>query len=158
MNQDETSEGVLLKARNAVYRLLKVRMRSEKEVRDRLKIKEFPLKTIDQTIQYFQEAGLIDDREFAKRWVTERLSKPLGLKRIRFELRNKGIEPSLFEDVLAEIKADYSEETIIRTLMQRKAARYRGKQDKLELRQRMQDYLLRRGFDPQTVYKAVKEI
>ena len=64
---------------NQALRFLSYRPRSEKEVRNKLKIKSEKLKiedstvTIDKIIQKLKEYNFINDLEFAKKWVEERL-------------------------------------------------------------------------------------
>ena len=97
----------LVQAKSYVFRLLKIRFRSEKEVRDKLGQKGFSEPTVDEAVGYFRSIGLIDDRQFARRWIASRLNKPFGVHRIRFELKEKGIAPEIIKQALDEKPDDY---------------------------------------------------
>ena len=144
-------------AKTIVYRLLKIRLRSQKEVRDKLKQREFDQSVIDQTLDYFRGAKLLDDREFARQWIKWRAAKPFGINRIKFELKEKGIATEILDQVLADFKEEFSEEEIVLTLARRRKEISKEK-DPVKLNQRLYGYLLRRGFGAQTILKALKKI
>lgn len=145
------------RAREAVLRLLNVRWRSEKEIRDKLKKKEFDAELIDQTVQHFKKIGLIDDRRFAQKWAAWRLARPFGKARIRYELKEKGVEGAVIEEALALAMKDFPEEETVVRLAQKQAAKYPGV-EREKVRQRVYGYLARRGFSPQSILKAVYKI
>ncbi len=144
-------------AKNYIYRLLKIRVRSEKEIRDKLRQKGFSEPTADEAVGYFKGIDLINDRLFAQKWITWRLAKPFGLKRVRLELKEKGVAPELIEEQFAQAQSDYSEEEIVARLAKRRAAKHAGV-PREKVKQRVYGYLMRRGFNPAAVFKAVKDI
>ena len=144
-------------AKIIVYRLLKIRLRSQKEVRDKLKQREFDQSVIDQTLDYFLGAKLLDDREFAHQWIKWRAAKPLGINRIKFELKEKGIGPEILDKALADFKEEFSEEEIVLALARRRKEISKEK-DPVKLNQRLYGYLSRRGFSVTSIVKALKKI
>lgn len=142
-----------------IFRLLKIRFRSEKEVRDKSRKKGFGEPTVDEAVGYFKAIDLINDRQFARKWIASRLSrtKPFGIHRIRFELKEKGIAPELINEEIAQVIPDYSETEIIAHLAQRQAVKHRNI-PREKVKQRVYGYLLRRGFNPAAVMKAIKAI
>lgn len=157
MPERESVTENLKKAREAVFRLLKIRFRSEQEIRERLTRKQFSQETIEQTIPYFKELGLIDDRQFAQKWISSRLLKPLGINRIQFELRNKGVQDEIIQEALKNLTDDYPEEEIVFRLAKRQVSKYKNT-DLNKSRQRIYGYLARRGFRSATILKALKNI
>ncbi len=77
--------------------LLKFRLRSEKEIRLRLKKKKFDSKIIDETAAFLKDKDFINDNNFAHLWLESRLKRPLGLRRIKEELRQKGIAREIID-------------------------------------------------------------
>jgi regulatory protein len=142
-------------AKEAVFRLLRVRFRSEKEIRDRLIRKGFGRENIDGVVRYFKDIDLINDRRFTRKWIASRLAKPFGANRIRFELKEKGVEDSLVQEELEQATKEYSEFEAVAELAKRQTAKYRGIEAG-KMRQRVYAYLCRRGFTYQTVMKAVR--
>lgn len=147
----------LARARETVLRLLNIRWRSEKEIRDKLKKKEFDPDVVDQTVQYFKKIGLVDDRQFAQKWAAWRLAKPFGRARIQYELKEKGVEGAFIEEALASAMKDFPEEETVVQLARKQAAKYQGV-EREKVRQRVYGYLARRGFSPQSILKAVYKI
>ncbi|HSH81047.1 MAG TPA: RecX family transcriptional regulator, partial [Herpetosiphonaceae bacterium] len=73
------------KAWNAALRLLEVRPRTEHEIRDRLRRKQYAPEQIDAAVVRLRELELLDDTQFARMWVANRSAVnprgALGLKR-----------------------------------------------------------------------------
>ena len=154
---DQRSDQSLQKAKQIVLRLLNIRLRSEKEIQDKLATKRYAKQDIKQTLHYFKKLGLIDDRQFAKEWISSRLSKPLGSSRIRLELKAKGIDNEISQDELMQAFKDYPEFKIVDKLAQHRALQYTGI-DSEKIKQRVYGYLTRRGFTTAAIDKAVEKL
>jgi regulatory protein len=142
--------GSLQKAKNYAFLLLKFRQRSIKEIYMRLKQKKFEDSVIRETIAFLKEHSFIDDAAFAKAWMDSRLKKPLGLRRIKEELRLKGIDKNIIDASINQIRQDYSEEQIVSRIAADKLARLKGIEPQ-KAKRRLFSYLLRRGFSPDIV-------
>ena len=132
-------------------------MRSEKEVRDKLKIKGMSALVIDETISYFADLDLINDRDFARKWISFRLLKPFGINRIKFELENKGISSDVIQSEVASISHEYSEMDVVTPLVLKRLEKYKGVEPKI-IKQRIFSYLSTRGFSADTIMKVTKEL
>ena len=95
------------------FRLLKYRLRSEYELRQRLKKRGFPESVISETLLFLKDKGLVDDSEFARIWVESRIKRPLGIYRLKQELRTKGIDRGLIDEVIKRVGSRYNEEEAI---------------------------------------------
>ena len=144
----------LAKAKQAALRLLKIRSRSEKEIRERLKLKKFSGEIIEEILEHLKKVQLVDDRQFTKDWINARLTKPFGLRRISFELRKKGIDDELLKEELAFVQVNYPEDDIVIALAKQRAARYK-ETDKTVLKKRVFNYLAYRGFNIDAIQKAI---
>lgn len=149
-------EDLLEKARNYAFLLLKFRLRSERELYQRLKHRKFEEPIIRQTLDFLKKRGFIDDEAFARTWVTSRLKRPLGLRRIRQELRVKGIDDKIIDGQIREIKKDYPEEEIVKQLAKTKLDKMKDLDPRVAKR-RVAAYLLRRGFPPETVADVMSQ-
>ena len=152
---NKKKEDILFKTRNTVFRLLKFRLRSEKEILEKLKAKNLPVSVIRQTIHYFKDLDLIDDRRFAQEWTSSRLKKPFGINRIRLELKTKGIDPTIIETTIKEATDKYKELEVVTRLARHRASKYKNIDSK-KIQQRVYGYLLRRGFSMNVIIKAIK--
>ena len=99
--------------------LLKFRLRSENEIRQRLKKKKFDVDIIEMTLSFLKDKGFIDDDYFAKTWIESRIKKPLGIRRLKAELSIKGINKAIIDTQINEIKKSYPEEDIVKGIENR---------------------------------------
>lgn len=146
------------KARAYVLKLLKFHSRTIFEVSDKLYRKGYNKEIIENLIKDFQERKYLDDKAFAREWVSSKMSlKPEGRYLLRKELQKKGVCADIIEEVLADETSESDEYEIARTVaLNRK--KVLGGIDKTKSKKRIYDYLLRRGFDFEMVYKVIKEI
>ncbi len=145
------------KAKATVYRLLKFRPRSKYEIVAKLKDKKFSSDTIEQVVCLCKKCGLIDDVTFAKGWISSRLAKPLGLRKIHQELKAKGITEEIISTQLKEMTRDYDENKAVEQVIHKRIKVY-CRLDKTTIHRRLEGYLLRRGFSPEVVYKGLNNI
>ena len=147
----------LQKAKDAAYNYLSYRARSVKEVRDKLVQKEFAEEIIEQVVDDLQRQKLLNDREFARRFVEARLGQANGSRKLAQELRRKGIETEIIDEVLGEFAATLDSEERAMGLLGKQAWRYRGlERDKAK--RRMLGFLARRGYDAQMARSAVDKV
>lgn len=146
-------------------RFLSYRPRSEKEIRDyfvrRGKLADLEKsleeqkryqKSVEKVIEKLKEMGQINDQAFAQWWVEQRKRfNPKGTRVLRVELRQKGIENSVISTILDKYRDTLSDALKI---MKKKLKTLRGLSP-LEFKQKLAHYLLRRGFEWQTVKEAV---
>ena len=136
------------------FRLLKYRPRSEYELRQRLKRRGFPDPAIREAALFLKEKKFIDDCEFARLWVECRIKRPLGIIRLRQELKIKGIDKDLIEQALEQASRKYNEDDVIRDLVSRRWEKLRHIEPQ-KARQRLFLYLLRRGFSSAKTKEAL---
>lgn len=145
------------KARAYAFLLLKFRLRSENELKARLIQKGFPEELSQGTVNFLKDREFIDDRVFARAWVASRLKRPFGLRKIRQELIQKGLDRELIEDSFSQLKEHYSESQIVSQLAQQRFSKLKGIQP-LKAKARVYAYLIRRGFSPDTVGEIMKKL
>ncbi|MDD5166937.1 MAG: RecX family transcriptional regulator, partial [Candidatus Omnitrophica bacterium] len=69
---DNKKTETLQKARAYAFLLLKYRLRSEKELGERLEGKKFDEATVKETLAFLKENDFIDDKVFARAWIDSR--------------------------------------------------------------------------------------
>jgi len=142
------------KAREYAFLLLKFRLRSEKELAQRLRQKGFSEELSRETVNFLKDRDFINDRIFAKGWVSSRLKRPFGLRRIKQELMQKGLDKETIVETLAQAKVGYDEISIVRLLAEQKFSKLKGIEP-LKARQRVYAYLMRRGFSPDIISNII---
>lgn len=91
------------KAKLSALDLLSYRARSKKELRRRLQKKDFTEQAIDFAIARIEDLGYIDDKEFARSFVRDRLNlNPKGPFALKMELLKKGVSKDIAEEVIQQ--------------------------------------------------------
>lgn len=140
---------------DAALRFLSHRPRSEREVRRRLNEKGHDPDRVDRVVARLRELKLIDDREFADYWLENRaLHKPRGSRALRAELFQKGLEREVVDEALATERDELDD--AYRAGVKRAATL--STLDEASFRQRLGQFLLRRGFDWETVTPTVDRL
>lgn len=138
--------------RDYVLYLLKRRLYSEVELRDRLKRRGVPAPEIDDLISELSRVGLVNDERFARLFVQEKTSlNPMGRQRLFFELIRRGIAKELAKETVDEV----DEEELLEALRERvKARAKRLTGDESKKKEQLLRYLAGRGVG----YGRAKEL
>lgn len=137
-----------------------MRPHSAKEVRDYLYRKTLSTKTktgqlkpgvsrevSERVFDRLKEKGYINDEKFARFWVENRfLTKGISQRKLISELRAKGIEQGVIEQVLSE--SNRSERDELQKIIAKKRARYPDEQ-------KLMQYLAREGFSYDDIKQAL---
>ena len=140
----------LVSAHAAAMRFLGVRPRTEKEIRDKLREKEYGDEEIQRTIASLKAARLLDDAEFARAYVSDQLAKkPAGALLLRRKLLLLGVSKDIIEETLKGFLGPEADEQRALSLARdfvRKSRALRPNEVEVKLRQRTSTFLGRRGF------------
>jgi regulatory protein len=133
---------------------LSYRPRSEAEVRRNLRRKNVEDEVIEVVVERLTRAGMLDDREFARYWVENRLQfNPRGARALSHELWEKGVPASIIADTLA----GFDEQAAARKAAEAGASRL-SHLDAGRFRRRLGAYLARRGFSYAVIKPLVGEM
>jgi regulatory protein len=139
------------KAYNRTLGLIARRQRSEWEVRDYLKRKEYESELIDQIVQRLYANRWLDDEAFARMWVeNRRLLKSSSTRRLQQELKAKRVPDDVIKNVLAEDATD--EQQLLKDLIDKKR-----RQTRYQDPQKLMAYLIRQGFNYSDIKEALRE-
>ena len=146
---------MVAQAREAAFRFLAYRPRSEAEVRRRL-ARNYPDEVIAPLLETLLRQGLIDDLAFAQQWRTSReQSRQRAQRLIRMELLRLGVS----SDVIAESLEGFDEHANAVLAGERQARRLAGRGvTEEEFRRRVGAHLQRRGFGFSLVRQVVQEL
>lgn len=161
----EIDEKTLLKIHNTnleydVYYValnsIKSRFKSVYELREFLRKKEYPDEMIDKAIEKLLQQGYLNDRMFAKSYINSQiLTTTHGPNRIKGDLMNKKIDPSIIEEEIVVYNSEIQEEKI-RKLIERgmKSNHTRGG---FVLKQKIVNDLKLQGFDYDIISKVISQ-
>jgi regulatory protein len=141
------------RAYNSALRFLGYRPRSRLEIERHLRQKGYESEAIDAAMARLVAQRYIDDEAFARSWLNhrERL-RPRGARGLSYELRQKGIEREIINEVLTEL----DEEASAWAAIEGKRHRWRGL-DQLAFRKKVTGFLSRRGFSYDIIRKTCQK-
>lgn len=145
------------RAKNYAFLLLKFRLRSEKEIYQRLKRKNFSEEIIKKALVFLKEKNFIDDALFAGAWIESRIKKPLGLRRLKEELRQKGVDEKIIRRCLEEAGKNYPQQEIAANIARERFNKSKNIEPQ-KAKRRIFAYLLRRGFSYDVVMEALNQL
>lgn len=145
--------------------LVSRRPRSEYEIarylQEKLRSDELSKQLINEisasVIAKLVEKEYLNDSGFAEWWIKNRTEFKIRSKQeLRQELRIKGIESQLIEQKLEQFFSDDDEIAAIKEVIIKKAAHYKRKsKTDSEYRQKLTEYLLRKGFSWNNIKKSL---
>jgi regulatory protein len=143
------------RAKQQAYLLLSYRSQTSSELRDRLQRRGYTATIIDEVLSQLESDGYIDDRKVALGWARYRLqAKPLGRRRLAWELQRRGVSPESLEEVLREVYAEFDEaalaEKAARKRLGARVSPYPARE-----RQRLARHLMQLGFGADIIAGAL---
>lgn len=117
------------------------------------KFSKHPVETllpeIESLIERFEARGYLDDQRFAQLFIESRVSRGYGPIKIRFELKQKGVEKSLVQSSMSEHEVDWSIQA--KTLRERRFGA--SLPTEMKDKKKQMRFLASRGFD----YEHIKD-
>lgn len=141
-------------AHEKALRFLEARPRSAAEVKQQLAKKKIAPEVIAHEIQRLTDAGLLDDKAFAKYWVENRETfRPRAGRALKYEMKRKGLSDAAIATALKGLSED---DSAYRSGAAR-ARRWYGLEHR-EFLQKMLGFLVRRGFAYDTSKQAAERL
>lgn len=138
-------------------KMINTRLRSEKEVRDRLNSRDYSSHNVEKTISLLLKQGYINDKTFANSYVNDAIITTYhGPRKIRSDLKKKGVSDNLIDDALKQYDGDVQEEKcdkIINSIINRSKG-----YGKRYIVNKIYSSLLREGFDRNIIDDSVSKI
>ncbi|MEX1143302.1 MAG: RecX family transcriptional regulator [Anaerolineales bacterium] len=132
---------------------LSYRPRSQAEIERNLRKHDIPEDLIAPVIERLKAAKLLDDADFARRWVENRGAfRPRGALALRLELRQKGVADARIAQALKGL----DETKLARQAAMRKAGQL-AELDWQAFRTKLSAFLARRGFGYEIVAEICRE-
>lgn len=137
---------------NKVLKFISKSMKSEDDVKDYLKQKQFCDKVIENVVKKLKEYNYIDDKIYAKCYI-ESYKNRYGKSRLKINLKNKKISEEIIEEVL-KIDEDEEIENIKRLILKQ----IKNKEIDAKMKDRIYRNLFSRGYSLDSVKKALNLI
>jgi len=153
------ADEALGKALQKAYRLLALRPRSERELRDKLREKGVAEAVIHKVIEKLADLKYLNDASFARQWARKLAVNNLyGNRRIELSLREKGISDASIDRAIEEARMELSEKKAIEKLIQKKTGRRFGDEMDIREKHRLYQWLVGKGFPADIIYERLKDL
>lgn len=132
---------------------------TEGALTDKLYDRGYPEDIVKSAIDALKRAGYVDDGRYARNYVLAHI-EDRSLRRIRADLKRRGISDTLADEAFAEweeengIAPGEKEEGQIRQLLQKK--RYNPETADWQETQKIMSFLARRGYSTEQIRRAVR--
>jgi len=147
------------KAWEAALRLLEFRPRAERELRARLRRKQYDAEQIEDVVMRLRDLGLLDDQQFARLWVSNRTAtNPRGSQALRHELMSKGVDRQLAAEVVEASVDPLAEAALCEEVARKALPRYARVNDWATFQRKLGSLLQRRGFAWETVGPLLRRL
>lgn len=147
-------------AMDEALRVLSRRRMSVAKLRSHLQRRRYPPEEIEECLDRLEEWGYLDDLSYARDLVERTMARaPVGRERLLWELRTRGIPEAVAEEVASEVLSSVSERELCEKAARDYLASRRGTAGRNRYSvEEVARYLMRRGFDDETVFLVVSEL
>lgn len=145
------------KALRRIYYLLSLKDYTMEELQTKLKQKSFDPAVVTESLHIFKSQGLIDERNIAEGLLDKYTAhKPEGWRRIKARLNIKGINKDIVAEIVDQAK-QRNEFSLAWKIGKKKYAKLL-KQSKPRAEYSLYNYLIRKGFDIDTVNRVINKL
>lgn len=135
-------------------RLLEFRSHSEKELSDKLKRQGASSEHIEQALELCRRYGFVNDAGYAVRKAKDLANlKKFGVRRIRAELKMKGISDELIDAALSELDEDELDNNLSKLVSKKLGGDFSRKNIDKCIR-----YFIYRGYDIYDIKDCISEL
>jgi regulatory protein len=147
-NNEKSADDALAR----IVRLVGVRDRAVKEMRERLAQEDFAEQQIEQALERAISCGILDDERFATSYVKGKSRSGWGAQRIERELKRFGIILTDFENYQDIADEQFDEQTQIDKAIQALAKHHSNSKNQHQAKYR---YLISKGYSSATAQSAI---
>ncbi|HCW52970.1 MAG TPA: recombination regulator RecX [Clostridium sp.] len=146
-----------LKCKNTALRIVERSFKTEKEMRDKLKEKEYKDDQIEKTIEFLKEYKFINDEAYVNAYVNDKLSSR-GRQKIKYDLIRKGIERNLIEEKLSDIDSDDEKNTALNLAKKKYNSIKKSESDLYKINGKLYRFLMSKGYNYELIKDVVKSV
>lgn len=147
----------LLRCKESALRIIERSYKTEKEVRDKLKLKGYEDISINKSVEFLKEYNFLNDIKYAKAFISDKLNSS-GSQKIKYELTQKGISKDIIDEELSKLNKDNEKDAAF-NLAKKKFDIIRKKEnDNYKISGKLYRYLLSKGYGYDVISGVVKEV
>lgn len=146
----------MINSRDYCLKLITIKDRTEKEIRNKLKEKNFDENIIEEEIEFLSNYGYINDKRYAEHFTSDAINiKKWGKSRIRMELIRRGVDRDIVDDTIENAFSNADDDRLHTEMKKRFSDADFGN---MKERARIFNFYHRRGFSPDEIKGAMNRI
>lgn len=150
-------EESFFKCKDSALRTIERTYKTEKEIRDKLLLKEFDIDSIERTIEFLKEYNLLNDENYVRMYVKDKI-KNQGQNKIKYALMQKGINEELIKEEISKFNDDSQKEVAYDLAVKKYNVLCKREDDKYKLSQKLYRFLTSKGYDYSIVSEVVRKV
>lgn len=146
-----------IRCKNSAIKIVERSYKSQKEMKEKLILKGYDERTIERTLQFLKEYNLLNDENYAKMYVKDKVKRE-GTRKIKYTLIKKGIDDNLIEEELSKVLSEDIKEVALELAVKKYNILKKREDDKYRLSQKLYRFLMTKGYDFDLISEVVKEV
>lgn len=152
-----SKEDNFMKCKNSALRLIERTIKTEKEIRDKLILKEYDEESINRSIDFLKEYNFLNDESYARMYVRDK-SKGQGKNKIKYALIRKGLDEEVILEELSKIDSDEEESIAYEMALKKYNTIQKRESDAYKLSQKLYAFLVSKGYGYDITSRVIKRI
>lgn len=146
-----------IKCKESALRMIERNFKTEKEVKDKLKLKGYDDDSIENSVRFLKEYNFVNDRAYTKAFINDKL-KTMGSQKIKYSLIQKGIAKEVIEEELSDLNKE-NEKYVALNIAKKKLSAIKNKEnDKYKISGKLYRFLISKGYESNIINDIVKEV
>ncbi len=142
-----------------LMKLLARRDHARKELLTKAKKKDYPEEVVQNILDELQEKGYINEESFAEKFTADKFNlNQWGPSKIKAHLYKKGVSKHIIEKSISNYFEDLELKETYKNLVLKRKRRFLKEENLLKRKKKIFDYLNRKGFKPDSIFKHMDEL
>lgn len=146
-----------IRCKESALRIIERNYKTEKEVRDKLKLKGYEEDDIDSSIEFLKNYNFLNDYNYTKAFIKDKINIQ-GSQKIKYNLIKKGISKEIVQEQLSSINKDDEKITALNIAKKKLNIIKKSENDEYKISGKLYRFLISKGYGYDVVKEVVKEV
>ncbi|AGX43756.1 recombination regulator RecX [Clostridium saccharobutylicum] len=146
-----------IRCKESALKIIERNYKTEKEVRDKLKLKGYEEDDIDSSIEFLKNYNFLNDCNYTKAFIKDKINIQ-GSQKIKYNLIKKGISKEIVQEQLSSINKDDEKITALNLAKKKLNIIKKSENDEYKISGKLYRFLISKGYGYDIVKEVVKEV
>ncbi|EKQ56244.1 MAG: hypothetical protein A370_02135 [Clostridium sp. Maddingley MBC34-26] len=147
----------MARCKEAGLRIIERTYKTEKELREKLKLKGYEDNAVDYCIDFLKKYNYINDTNYSKAFINDKLNS-MGSQKIRYALIQKGISREIIDEELTNLSTENEKIVAFNIGKKKYNSIIKNETDEYKISGKLYRYLISKGYSIDITNSVVKEI